>query len=232
MARAYSDLTVGSGDLRQAVKLPEGEGLSKWLAVHAVDQINTPYGTLSEDCTPERCPIVSSGKAYQWADGVQFRKAMRATVSEYVDYLTAWVQSQLDDETLFPSSNTRCHAPTASACHASRPGAATQLPAPTPVRGGEARERREPQHARTAAAARMAHAEHARARARVAPRKGARHARRRRRAADADADSAHAVAHEPRRHRRARRAARGRPVASSSPVRPTRRIVRAHHLGR
>ena len=29
--------TLGSGDLRQAVKLPEGENLNEWLAVNSMD---------------------------------------------------------------------------------------------------------------------------------------------------------------------------------------------------
>jgi len=29
--------TLGSGDLRQAVKLPDGENLNEWLAVNSID---------------------------------------------------------------------------------------------------------------------------------------------------------------------------------------------------
>lgn len=34
----YADATLGSGNLRQAVKLPEGEDLSEWLAVNSESQ--------------------------------------------------------------------------------------------------------------------------------------------------------------------------------------------------
>ena len=70
------DLLKGSGNLRLAVKLPEGEDLNEWLAVHgeskysglsfspsmrslsllAVDffnHLNMLYGTVTEFCTPQ-----------------------------------------------------------------------------------------------------------------------------------------------------------------------------------
>ena len=51
---------------RLAVMLPEGEDLNEWLAVNTVDffnQINMLYGTITEFCTEERCPIMSAGKS-------------------------------------------------------------------------------------------------------------------------------------------------------------------------
>ena len=46
--------TLGSGNLREAVQLPEGEDINEWIAVNTVDffnQINMLYGTLTEFCT-------------------------------------------------------------------------------------------------------------------------------------------------------------------------------------
>ena len=98
--KKYVDDTLGSGNLRLAVKLPEGEDLNEWVAVNsefvfkttgmplqrnacapltpffprrpthththcaAVDffnQINMLYGTITEFCTPESCPVMSAG---------------------------------------------------------------------------------------------------------------------------------------------------------------------------
>jgi hypothetical protein len=47
-------------------------------AVNTVDffnQINMLYGTITEYCTPEKCPIMSAGPKYEyhWADGQQVR---------------------------------------------------------------------------------------------------------------------------------------------------------------
>ena len=40
---------------------------------------------------------------YHWSDGVQFKKPVRVSAPEYVDYLMTWVSLQLDDESIFPS---------------------------------------------------------------------------------------------------------------------------------
>ena len=79
------------------------------------------YGTMTEFCTPEECPIMSAGPKfaacrllrrftqalrryeYHWADGHAVKKPIKCSAPEYIDYLMTWVQSQLDDETLFPS---------------------------------------------------------------------------------------------------------------------------------
>lgn len=123
--------TLGSGNLRQAVVLPEGEDLNEWVAVNsmyifekiicislqvlsylydfpAVDffnQINMLYGTITEFCTEESCPIMSAGPKYEyhWADGHTVKKPIKCSAPKYIDYLMTWVQDQLDDETLFPS---------------------------------------------------------------------------------------------------------------------------------
>ena len=53
------------GNLRLAVILPEGEDPNEWIAVNTVDffnQINMLYGTITEFCTEETCPIMSAGE--------------------------------------------------------------------------------------------------------------------------------------------------------------------------
>ena len=50
---------------------------------------------------------------YHWCDGVKIKKpikvqnlplvSLQVSAPEYVDYLMTWIQSQLDDETMFPS---------------------------------------------------------------------------------------------------------------------------------
>lgn len=106
--KKYAEATLGSGNLRLAVTLPEGEDLNEWLAVNTVDffnQINMLYGTITEFCTPENCPVMSAGPKYEyhWADGQEIKKAIRVSAPEYVEFLMTWVQKQLDDESIFPS---------------------------------------------------------------------------------------------------------------------------------
>lgn len=99
-------------------------------AVDFFNQINMLYGTITEFCTPTECKIMSAGPKYvfclrdgrvvkinlvavvmavvsryeyQWQDGNQYKKPTRVSAPEYVDFLMTWIQSQLDDETIFPS---------------------------------------------------------------------------------------------------------------------------------
>ncbi|THH13572.1 hypothetical protein EW146_g6660 [Bondarzewia mesenterica] len=106
--RKYAEATLGSGNLRLAVKLPEGEDLNEWLAVHAVDffnHLNMLYGTVTEFCTAQECPIMSAGPRYEylWEDGVKYRRPTKLPAPEYVDALMNWAQNILDDETMFPN---------------------------------------------------------------------------------------------------------------------------------
>ena len=39
----YAQVTLGSGDLRQAVILPEGEDLNEWIAVNSKSVYNKKY---------------------------------------------------------------------------------------------------------------------------------------------------------------------------------------------
>ncbi|CAD6898672.1 unnamed protein product [Tilletia laevis] len=108
--KRYAEATLGSGNLRLAVILPEGEDLNEWLAVNTVDffnHLNMLYGTITEFCTQAECPIMCAGPRfeYQWQDpsSAQFKKPTKMSAPEYVDHLMNWVQAQLDDEAVFPS---------------------------------------------------------------------------------------------------------------------------------
>jgi len=74
-------------------------------AVDFFNQINMLYGTITEFCTEESCPIMSAGPKYEyhWADGHTVKKPIKCSAPKYIDYLMTWVQDQLDDEALFPS---------------------------------------------------------------------------------------------------------------------------------
>lgn len=99
---------MGSGNLRLAVQLPEGEDTNEWLAVHTVDffnHLNMLYGTVTEFCTPQECPIMSAGPRYEylWEDGVKYKRPTKLPAPEYVDALMNWAQNILDDENIFPN---------------------------------------------------------------------------------------------------------------------------------
>jgi len=103
----YAKATLGSGNMRSAVVLPKGEDLNEWLAVNTVDffnEISLLYGTITEFCTPSTCPVMSAGPQYEylWADGVKVKKPIKVSAPEYVDLLMSWVETQLNDEHIFP----------------------------------------------------------------------------------------------------------------------------------
>ncbi|CAL2274554.1 unnamed protein product [Prunus armeniaca] len=103
----HIDATLGSGNLREAVRLPPGEDINEWLAVNTVDffnQVNILYGTLTEFCTPVNCPTMSAGPKYEyrWADGVNIKKPIEVSAPKYVEYLMDWIENQLDEESIFP----------------------------------------------------------------------------------------------------------------------------------
>ncbi|KAH9686928.1 MOB kinase activator-like 1B [Citrus sinensis] len=85
--RKHIDATLGSGNLREAVRLPPGEDLNEWLAVNNV--MTDKDGKLHR-------------YEYRWADGVQIKKPIEVSAPKYVEYLMDWIESQLDDESIFP----------------------------------------------------------------------------------------------------------------------------------
>jgi hypothetical protein len=105
--KAEASLNAGL-DLKKAVELPAGENLNDWIAVHVVDffnRINLIYGTISEYCTKESCPMMSGGPKYEykWADGETYKKPTRLPAPVYITLLIEWVEKQVNDEDIFPS---------------------------------------------------------------------------------------------------------------------------------
>lgn len=106
--RARASLKAGI-DLRDVVRLPGDEDLNDWLAVHVVDfynRINLIYGTISEECTTESCPVMSGGPKYEyyWADNDKYKKPTALPAPQYISLLMDWVDNQVNDEHLFPPS--------------------------------------------------------------------------------------------------------------------------------
>ena len=89
------------------MKLPEGEDLNEWLALHTIDffnHVNMLYSPLNQYCTKETCPTMTAGRyEYQWCDGVTYKKPTPMSAPEYIEQLILWIQNQLDDSSLFPT---------------------------------------------------------------------------------------------------------------------------------
>ncbi|KAE8883648.1 hypothetical protein PF005_g21264 [Phytophthora fragariae] len=104
----HAQATLGNGDMRNAVALPEGEDLNEWLAVHTVDffnEISIIYGTILEFCTCASCPEMRAGPKFEylWKDGKEYKTPAKLAAPEYIDMLMTWVEELLSDEALFPT---------------------------------------------------------------------------------------------------------------------------------
>ncbi|AET38794.1 Mob1p Ecym_3303 [Eremothecium cymbalariae DBVPG len=102
------ETTLGSeGVLNQAVKLPKGENIDEWIAVHCVDfynQINMLYGSITEFCSPQTCPRMIATNEYEYLWNVcPANPPVSVPAPKYVEYLMSWCQQQFDNEELFPA---------------------------------------------------------------------------------------------------------------------------------
>lgn len=107
--QAQASLNSGI-NLRSVVKLPPGEDLNDWIAVHVVDffnRINLIYGTVSEYCDSASCPTMSGGGRFEylWADGIKYKRPTALPAPQYVTLLMDWVEAQINDENIFPVSS-------------------------------------------------------------------------------------------------------------------------------
>jgi len=104
--KATMRATLGGGDLRKTVQLPEGEDLNEWIAVNTVhfyNAANMIYGTCAEFCTEQTCKNMSAGRnEYLWKDGVNYKKPTRVSAPVYIDLLLNWVNDQISNPELFP----------------------------------------------------------------------------------------------------------------------------------
>jgi MOB kinase activator 1 len=107
--QTFAKSLVRSGDLAKAVRLPEGAPPNHWLSVHTVDFyniINVLYGSVTEFCTVEACPNMSSGGfEYMWKDGKDYPEATCVPAPQYVNLLMTWIERQINDEAIFPSAD-------------------------------------------------------------------------------------------------------------------------------
>jgi MOB kinase activator 1 len=82
---AYTKRTLGTGNLRSAVTLPENEDLNEWLAANIVDffnEVSLLYGLCADDAQKFNKPGEGfpPGFEYRWADGVKITKPVGPSV--------------------------------------------------------------------------------------------------------------------------------------------------------
>lgn len=109
-AQATLGLQICMSDM---VIVPQGEDEKEWIAVHAVDffnRISLIFGTLTDSCLPSTCPAMSHTNGskrwdWRWQDNDRFRKPTRLPAPDYILNLMNWVESELNNEELFPLSS-------------------------------------------------------------------------------------------------------------------------------
>ena len=45
------------------------------------------------------------GFEYLWADGIKIKTPIRCSSTEYVDYVMTWIEEQINNEQIFPTSS-------------------------------------------------------------------------------------------------------------------------------
>ena len=98
---------MGSGDLVQAVKLPQGEPKNDWIAANTVDffnELSLLYGLVVQSAMEkykEEGSGFPPGIEYKWSQ--PGKKPMRVSSPEYCDFVMTWIEAQLDNPAIFPT---------------------------------------------------------------------------------------------------------------------------------
>lgn len=103
-----SQLRSTKYNLKDAVKLPEQEDPDEWIANNIYNfykQICMLYGTISEHCTAQSCPIMKAGDMFEFWSSLPDQQSIKQCAPEYIENLLDWVKEQLDDEEIFPSKS-------------------------------------------------------------------------------------------------------------------------------
>lgn len=98
--------TLGSKDLADQVKLPQGADVEEWLAITTIDffnELNLLIGAVQDLCTESTCPQMCAGPyIWLWADGEKIKEPTKMSAPRYFEHLLTWVDAQLADESFLP----------------------------------------------------------------------------------------------------------------------------------
>lgn len=82
LAGEIAKASLDAGNLREAVKVPDGYELNDWISINIVDlfhQVNLIYGSMCDDCTETSCPVMCASPKYEylWADNDKHKTPSR-----------------------------------------------------------------------------------------------------------------------------------------------------------
>ena len=113
--RDYTAATLGSGNMRGAVVVPEGEDKNEWLAANTLDffdHVSLLYGIVAESAAAKytkQSEGFPAGYEYRWADGVKVKNPIKCSSPEYVKYVMDWADEKINDTSLFPIEDGAAH---------------------------------------------------------------------------------------------------------------------------
>ena len=69
------------------------------------NHINLLYGSITEFCSPQSCPEMKATDEFEylWQDSENFKRPTKMPAPAYIEHLMGWVQSNIDNEAVFPS---------------------------------------------------------------------------------------------------------------------------------
>lgn len=96
-------------DFETIISIPPEEDQYEWFAYNVFDfhrQVTMLFSTISEFCTSENCPHMSAGPGYKylWSE---HESHTDMPAPEYIWRLLDQIENQLDDESIFPSSQNK-----------------------------------------------------------------------------------------------------------------------------
>jgi len=98
--------TLGSSDLWEQVKLPEGANEDEWIAIAVIDffnDLNLLTMALKDCCTRETCPRMCAGQySFAWYDGKRVMVPTKMSAPDYFEHLLTWTEEELSDEKFLP----------------------------------------------------------------------------------------------------------------------------------
>ncbi|EEB05236.1 protein kinase activator Mob2 [Schizosaccharomyces japonicus yFS275] len=94
------------GNFSTIVSLPRYIDRNEWLAINVYElftYLNHFYDVFAAFCTVQTCPTMSAapGIDYTWLDSN--RKPLRLPAPQYIEYVMAWIENRLRDQSIFPT---------------------------------------------------------------------------------------------------------------------------------
>jgi len=71
------------------------------------NEVSLIWGIISEGDLPQlgAGEGFPPGFEYRWADGVRIKQAIKCSSTQYVEYVMSWIEEQINNEAIFPTTS-------------------------------------------------------------------------------------------------------------------------------